>query len=84
LGIAGVIAFKASLPFRFAALIPPSAFSWGAAGGHFYQMIVAHNFSPGNVGLVLPIDILMPIVGFVFLWLSYKHPLPGTDYQKWT
>jgi hypothetical protein len=77
-GIAGVIAFKASLPFRFATLIPPWAFSLGAAGGHVYQMIVAHNFSPGNVGLVLPIDILMPIVGFVFLWLSYKHPQPGT------
>ena len=73
-GIAGVIAFKASLPFRFATLIPPWCFSLGAAGGHIYQMIVAHNFSPGNVGLVLPIDILMPIVGFVFLWLSYKHP----------
>jgi hypothetical protein len=32
-GIAGIIAFKASLPFRFATLIPPSAFSLGAAGG---------------------------------------------------
>jgi hypothetical protein len=83
-GIAGVIAFKASLPFRFATLIPPWAFSLGAAGGHIYQMIVAHNFSPGNVGLVLPIDILMPIVGFVFLWLSYKHPHPGTAYRKLT
>ena len=31
-GIAGVIAFKASLPFRFATLIPPWAFSLGAAG----------------------------------------------------
>jgi hypothetical protein len=76
-GIAGVIAFKASFPFRFATLIPPAAFSWGAAGGHIYQMIVAHNFSPGNVGLVLPIDILMPFIGFAFLWLSYKHPRPG-------
>ena len=81
-GIAGVIAFNASLPFRFATLIPPWTFSLGAAGGHFYQMIVAHNFSPGNVGLVLPIDILMPIVGFVFLWLSYKHPQPGTANRK--
>jgi hypothetical protein len=79
-----VIAFKASLPFRFATLIPPSAFSWGAAGGHVYQMIAAHNFSPGNVGLVLPIDILMPIVGFVFLWLGYKHPQSGTAYWKLT
>jgi hypothetical protein len=78
-GVAGVIAFKASLPFRFATLIPPSAFSWGAAVGHVYQMIMAHNFSPGNVGLVLPIDILMPFFGFMFLWLSYKHPLPETE-----
>src|SRR3982750_2788479 len=66
-GIAGVIAFKASLPFRFATLIPSSAFSWGAAGGHIYQAIAAHNFSPGNVGLVLPIDIIMPFIGFAFL-----------------
>jgi hypothetical protein len=83
-GIAGVIAFKAGLPFRFATMIPPWAFSLGAAGGHIYQMIVAHNFSPGNVGLVLPIDILMPIVGVVFLWLSYKHPRPEIAYRKLT
>jgi hypothetical protein len=77
IGIAGVIAFRASLPFRFATLIPPVVFSLGAAGGHIYQMIAAHNFSPGNVGLVLPTDILLPIVGLVFLWLSYKHPKSG-------
>ena len=39
-GIAGVIVFKASLPFRFATLISPCAFSSGPAGGHIYQMIV--------------------------------------------
>jgi hypothetical protein len=82
IGIAGVIAFKASLPFRFATLIPPAVFSLGAAGGHVYQMIAAHNFSPGNVGLVLPSDILIPAIGFIFLWLSYKHPKPGAaDHQ---
>jgi hypothetical protein len=83
-GIAGVIAFRASLPFRFATLIPPSAFSLGAAGGHIYQMIVAKNFSPGNVGLVLPSNFLIPIVGFVLLWLSYKHPPPGTAHRRLT
>ena len=77
-GIAGVIAFKASLPFRFATLIPPRAFSLGAAGGHIYQMIAAHNSSRGNGGLVLPSDILIPVIGFVFLWLSYKHPKSQT------
>jgi hypothetical protein len=64
-GIAEIIAFKASLPFRVATLIPPWAFSLPWPDGHIYQMIVAHNFSPGNVGLVLPNDILMPIMGFV-------------------
>jgi hypothetical protein len=83
-GIAGVIAFKARLPFRFAALIPPVVFSLGAAGGHVYQMIVAHNFSPGNVGVVLPIDIVIPVVGFVFLWLSYKHPKAGATNHRLT
>lgn len=83
-GIAGVLAFRASLPFRFATLIPPFCFSLGAAGGHIYQMIVAHNFSPGNVGLVLPIDIIIPIVGLMFLWLSYKHPKPGAAERKLT
>ena len=81
-GIAGIIAFRASLPFRFATLIPPTAFSLGAAWGHIYQMITAHNFSPGNVGLVLPSNFLVPLSGFVFLWLSYKHPQSGTAYRK--
>ena len=75
IGIAGVIAFRASLPFRAATLIPPVVFSLGAAGGHIYQMITFDNFSPGNVGLVLPTDIILPIVGLVLLWLSYRHPI---------
>jgi len=83
-GIAGVIAFRASLPFRVATLIPPSAFAWGAAGGHIYQMVAAKNFSPGNVGVVLPSGILIPIVGFVLLWLSYKHPKSGAVNRKLT
>ncbi|HEY7002424.1 MAG TPA: DUF6790 family protein [Candidatus Udaeobacter sp.] len=83
-GIAGVFAYKASLPFRVATFIPPAAFSLGAAGGHIYQMIAAHNFAPGNVGLVLPSDIIIPIIGFVFLWLSYRHPKTGAENQKLT
>jgi hypothetical protein len=33
IGIAGVLAYKASLPFRVATFIPPATFSLGAAGG---------------------------------------------------
>jgi hypothetical protein len=81
-GIAGIIAFRASFPFRFATLIPPSVFALGAGAGHIYQMIAAHNFSPGNVGLVLPSNFLIPLAGFVFLWLSYKHPKPEATNPK--
>jgi hypothetical protein len=81
-GIAGLVAFKVSLPFRFATLIPPAVFSLGAGGGHIYQIIVAHNFSPGNVGLVLPSNFLIPLTGFVFLWMSYKHPFSGMANRK--
>lgn len=75
-GIAGVMAYKRDFSFRLAALIPPVCFSLGAAGGHIYQMIVYKNFSPGNVGLVLPIDIIIPVVGIIFARMSYK-----TTYQ---
>lgn len=78
IGIAGVLAFRAGLPFRVAAFIPPAVFSLGAAGGHVYQMITEHNYSPGNVGLVLPSDIIIPASGFILLWLSYKYPKTET------
>jgi hypothetical protein len=47
-------------------------------------MIAAHNFSPGNVGLVLPSNFLIPLTGFVFLWLSYKHPKAGAANRSLT
>lgn len=76
IGIAGVLAYKAGLPFRVAAFIPPAVFSLGAAGGHIYEMIATNNYSPGNVGLVLPSDIIIPIAGLVLIWLSCKYPKP--------
>ena len=48
--VVGMMAFKQSLGFRAAAVTGPSLFLWGAAGGHIYQMITAHNFAPGDAG----------------------------------
>ena len=36
-------------------------------------MITAHNFAPGNAGIVFYTDIGIPILGFALLWLSHKH-----------
>lgn len=70
--IVGILAFRASLAFRAAAVIGPSFFLLGAAGGHIYQMITEHNFAPGNAGIIFWTDILLPLTGFVLLFLQYR------------
>lgn len=69
----GFLAFRGDLGLRKAAVIGPSIFLLGAAGGHIYQMIAAHNFAPGNAGVMFWSDLLLPIVGFTLLWLQIRH-----------
>lgn len=71
-GVVGVLAFRSSWGFRAAAVIAPAFFSWGAAGGHVYQMLTNHNFAPGNAGTVFWTDILMPTFGLVLLYLQHR------------
>ena len=35
-------------------------------------MITAHNFAPGNAGVIVYTAVLIPIIGFVLLWLQYQ------------
>lgn len=72
LGFAAValFAFRGSYGLRFAAVLGPSLFLLGAAGGHVYQMITAHNFAPGNAGIIFWMDIIVPVIGFAFLYLQ--------------
>lgn len=64
-------AFRAGLGFRVAALIWPAVFLWGAAGGHAYQMIKAHDLASGNAGIVFWTEILLPVIGFIILYQQY-------------
>jgi hypothetical protein len=68
----GLLAFRGSLDLRLAAIVGPACFLWGAAGGHVYQMVTAHNFAPGNAGVIFYSDVLVPILGFIFLWLQRR------------
>ncbi len=68
----GFLAFRGDHGLRKAAVIGPSIFLLGAAGGHIYQMVTAHNFAPGNAGAIFWTDIFLPVIGFVLLWLSRK------------
>jgi len=68
-GIVGLLAFRGSHGLRVAAVVGPAFFLLGAAGGHVYQMVHAHNFAPGNAGIVFWTDLLIPLLGFALLYL---------------
>ena len=68
----GLLAAFRSYDLRLAAVLGPSIFTLGAAAGHINQMITAHNFAPGNAGIVLWTDIFIPLFGFALLWLSRR------------
>ena len=43
---------------------------WGAAIGHIRDIIATGNIAPGNAGVMLYSDILLPFVGFALLWFK--------------
>jgi hypothetical protein len=71
--VVAFLAFKGSYGLRIGAVIGPALFLLGAAGGHVYQMIAAHNFAPGNAGVIFYMDILVPLTGFLFLYLQRRR-----------
>jgi hypothetical protein len=70
--VLGFLAFKGSFDLRLAAVVGPTCFLWGAAGGHIYQMVTAGNFAPGNAGVIFYSDILIPVAGLLLLWLQHR------------
>src|SRR5262245_16836152 len=77
----GFLAFRGGLRVRAAAVVGTSCFYLGAAGVHITEMIRAHNFAPGNAGVIFYTDIIVPILGFALLWVTYRigqhPPVPG-------
>ena len=66
----GLLAFKGNCCVRFAAILGPAMFQWGAAVGHIHNIVTTGNMAPGNAGIMLYSDILLPIIGFALLWLK--------------
>lgn len=70
----GFLAFKGNCCVRFAAILGPAMFQWGAAVGHIHDIVTTGNMAPGNAGIMLYSDILLPIIGFALLWLKRTSP----------
>jgi hypothetical protein len=73
----GFLAAFRSFDLRLAAIIGPGVFTLGAAIGHIQQMMTAHNFAPGNAGLIFWTDIFVPVFGFALLWLQHRCGKPA-------
>ncbi len=71
-GVIGILATRKNFGLRLAAVLGPSIFLLGAAIGHVHQMITNHNFSPGNAGIIFYTDWIVPLIGFILLYRSYK------------
>ena len=70
--LVGFLAAFRNFDLRLAAVLGSAAFLLGAAAGHVYQMVTAHNFAPGNAGTIFYTDIAVPLVGFVLLGLQHR------------
>ena len=46
-------------------------------------MITAHNFAPGNAGVIFYMDIIIPLFGFTLLWLSRRYRRDVTSAPAW-
>ncbi|KAB2941041.1 MAG: hypothetical protein K8F92_14950 [Hyphomicrobium sp.] len=68
--VIGLIAFKGNCMLRLAAILGPAMFQWGAAVGHIHDMMATGNMAPGNAGIMLYSDILLPIIGLALLWFK--------------
>jgi hypothetical protein len=75
--IAGFIAAFGNFDRRLVAVTGPSVFMLGAAAGHVNQMVMAHNFAPGNAGIIFYLDILIPLLGCVLLWRQFQERRQG-------
>lgn len=68
--VVGFLAAFRGFDLRLAAIVGPAVFMLGAAAGHAYQMMTAHNFAPGNAGIIFYMDIIIPLFGLLLLLLQ--------------
>ena len=70
-GVMAIVLHGRRTPLRakIALIVATAIFGFGAAGGHIYQMIVHHDYAANNTGLLLTMDLLIPVTGLAFaIW----------------
>lgn len=70
--VVGFIAFRGDWQVRLAAIAGPACFLVGAGIGHIYQIVTVHNMAPGNAGVILYTDFIVPALGFLLWWFAWR------------
>ncbi len=71
LGIVALMSLWRGYEFRLASTLIFAIFSFAAAAQHIAEMIDAHNYAPGNAGIILWFgDIVLPIFFLILAYLS--------------
>ena len=73
MGLLGMFAAFAHSSFKKATVLLATTFYWGVAIGHIKQMVVMHNFAPGNAGSIFWAAVVIPISLITLLALSRKR-----------
>lgn len=60
--VLGVLCYWFRGNFWLATIVSTTVFGWGAAWVHINDILNRNNMKPGNAGLVLYLDILMPVI----------------------
>lgn len=68
IGLAALSCIWFTGDYWLAPVIAATVFLWGAAYGHIKEIVKNKNFSPGNAGPVLWMDIILPIVSLTLLY----------------
>lgn len=72
--LVGFLGWRGGMEARVAAVAGPACFLIGAGIGHLVQIARTGNLAPGNAGVILYTDFLLPAVGIVLLLLSRRTP----------
>ncbi len=75
IGVLGVVAFYPSMGFRVATVLATVCWLGGDAVGHIRQMVIAHNFAPGNAGSWFWTDVLVPLLMVALVGLLWRQRL---------
>ncbi len=81
LGVLGFMCLWFEADVWLVTIISTTIFGWGAAYGHIRDIMLNHNYAPGNAGLPLYVDVMLPVV-LIALFIAYKSTAVATTVVK--